>query len=581
LRAESANARNAWAIAAAFVAAFIFWAKAISYLYQRHPHEDALILFRYVEHVATGQGIVFNTGGPPAEGATAFLFLMMLAVLVRIGLDAAIAAVCLNTLGCGLLGFLMSRICTRGSASMITNLLALLLAGSLPFLAGAHASYDGFGTELYCALVLLSYSLYLDGRDWSLRCAPYVALLLALYRPDGAIIGAGFYIATLCTHVRSPGAIRKLVLHGVIAAVAGATYFIWRYRYFGQLLPLPLYVKSHGGARFPGLAFNAEWFSSGNGPWPLLVVTGGFVVPLVLRHVSGLYRVLLGTIPVWLLLGALTFAHQSQNVDYRFQAPAYTVMMAAMVALGVELVAWAPSSWTRALVFVACSSALIPALREGKKLWPLDYMDGFAVRLGSCLSHEKMVLTEAGRMAYWSTAAVFDMIGLNLPYTAKHPPSLRYVESLRPDIVMFHAAGTIDFNKVYNAFREPHTPAVLRIDGRLLAAAIAPQFQSYLRKVPKDYRGYDLPTKIAPVVLSQFLATHVDFDVFAVRYGNSYAHIYGVKRGLESTRCIEDAIFTCHEQPYFSYAAAKHFSPSWLDGLVRATVALTGRATPH
>jgi len=41
-----------------------------------HPHEDAYILFRYAENLAAGHGIVFNVGGPRAEGATDFLHLL-------------------------------------------------------------------------------------------------------------------------------------------------------------------------------------------------------------------------------------------------------------------------------------------------------------------------------------------------------------------------------------------------------------------------------------------------------------------------------------------------------------------------
>src|SRR5262245_21723164 len=61
-----------------------------------HPSEDAYILFRYAEHVAGGHGSVFNIGGPRAEGATDFLWLMGLSAGVRAGLDVAFAALLLN-----------------------------------------------------------------------------------------------------------------------------------------------------------------------------------------------------------------------------------------------------------------------------------------------------------------------------------------------------------------------------------------------------------------------------------------------------------------------------------------------------
>ena len=61
--------------------------------------------FRYAEHVAEGRGIVFNSGGPPTEGSTDFLWLMLLSASVAIGLDVAIAALALNAMGASAVAF--------------------------------------------------------------------------------------------------------------------------------------------------------------------------------------------------------------------------------------------------------------------------------------------------------------------------------------------------------------------------------------------------------------------------------------------------------------------------------------------
>jgi len=101
------------ALGAALVAFAIFWVRGVAYLYGRHPHEDAYILFRYVDNLVTGQGIAFNPGGPPTEGATDFLWMIALSLWVRLGVDVALAAVWLNALGCGL----MASVCSSTAAS--------------------------------------------------------------------------------------------------------------------------------------------------------------------------------------------------------------------------------------------------------------------------------------------------------------------------------------------------------------------------------------------------------------------------------------------------------------------------------
>src|SRR5215831_2205455 len=63
------------------------------------PNEDALILFKYANNVALGRGVVYFAGGPHAEGATDFLWMLALAGARRAGVDVGVAAAILNALG--------------------------------------------------------------------------------------------------------------------------------------------------------------------------------------------------------------------------------------------------------------------------------------------------------------------------------------------------------------------------------------------------------------------------------------------------------------------------------------------------
>ena len=87
----------------------LFLAIGWSVLSTRQPAEDAYILFRYAEHLADGHGIVFNIGGPRTEGATDFLWLLLVSGLTAAGLDVAVAALVLNSLGAGLTGGLLAH----------------------------------------------------------------------------------------------------------------------------------------------------------------------------------------------------------------------------------------------------------------------------------------------------------------------------------------------------------------------------------------------------------------------------------------------------------------------------------------
>src|SRR5215472_10989049 len=51
------------------------------------PAEDAAMLMRYASHLAAGSGMVWNIGEAPVDGATDFLFVIVVAGFHRFGLS--------------------------------------------------------------------------------------------------------------------------------------------------------------------------------------------------------------------------------------------------------------------------------------------------------------------------------------------------------------------------------------------------------------------------------------------------------------------------------------------------------------
>ena len=94
MRQESAlkdrlTARDVWVLLAILLGATIYiW--RLGNL-SAHPAEDAAILMRYAQNLASGHGIVWNVGENPVEGATDFLFMVAVGSLIKIGLGAELA----------------------------------------------------------------------------------------------------------------------------------------------------------------------------------------------------------------------------------------------------------------------------------------------------------------------------------------------------------------------------------------------------------------------------------------------------------------------------------------------------------
>src|SRR5258705_12831266 len=82
-----ANTRRVYIYLAMIIAVFIGHA-----VYLNCVAEDAFITFRFAKNLAQGHGILWNVGEPPVEGYTNFLWLIISAVILRVGIKIEIAS---------------------------------------------------------------------------------------------------------------------------------------------------------------------------------------------------------------------------------------------------------------------------------------------------------------------------------------------------------------------------------------------------------------------------------------------------------------------------------------------------------
>src|SRR4051812_6765343 len=80
-----------WAIlGAALVAALVY--AVVRTRDASVPYEDAAMLLRYAQHLADGQGLSWNAGGAPVDGATDFLYTLAVAGVTAVGFSVETAA---------------------------------------------------------------------------------------------------------------------------------------------------------------------------------------------------------------------------------------------------------------------------------------------------------------------------------------------------------------------------------------------------------------------------------------------------------------------------------------------------------
>jgi hypothetical protein len=559
-----------------FVAsAATFFTFGLLTLQRGHPEEDAYIMFRYAEHVAQGRGIVFNPLGPRAEGATDFLWMVLLSALDALGLDVAVASVLLNALGAGLAAVILAAAVSTALPRRARWIWLALTTACVPFLSSAMAAYGCFSSMLYAAIALSAMHVCVRGSRRSVLWLPALVLTLGLFRPDGAVVAAPVAVLGAMRAWRL-GLVRPY-LFGLGAVVAsGAAYFVWRYSYFGLLLPLPLYVKSRIGdidklANYPeairaiakvmpGLGANVHWFMIGGVGAALAVIAVAlFLLYRAERSWQQLARRVTGAAPALLLLASLTFAYQTQNFHWRFQAP---IQLAVIYFAVLSASAVTVRKLVHPIVGTAMVAAsVIYAMQSGVTgmTYHLDparggYLNVFAARYGRVQSQDtRVALTEAGRFPFWSPAACLDTIGLNSPEAAVGPVTRKMIADFDPHILLLHHAMTMNFEGV------GENEKFIRLTS--IRPLIQDRFKEAFDRDYTDYKQFPFSSvKLPSLVMVRYLEDRLnDFEIYAIdtEHDGSYGHIFAFRKDTDTARALNELRAALEPENRRSYLALR------------------------
>ncbi len=234
----------------------LFWLLLICILFVIHAlflscvAEDAYISFRYAENLIQGHGLVWNVGEPPVEGYTNFLWVILSALALVLGLPVPVftqAVGIVSGIAIVFLTYLYARrLLNLADYSLIP---CLFLAVSGPFATWAAS---GMETNFFALCILTGcyfFARFWQGRHYRYLYVTAIALLIAtLTRPEGFLIAAVLGILHLRFLYKSQENICKASLLSLfIYLVPFLIYFTWRFSYFGYPLPNTFYAKTGGG----------------------------------------------------------------------------------------------------------------------------------------------------------------------------------------------------------------------------------------------------------------------------------------------------------------------------------------------
>ncbi|MBI3187636.1 MAG: hypothetical protein HYZ31_07230 [Gammaproteobacteria bacterium] len=478
---------------------------AVLILANGHLHEDAYILFQYSKKVANGEGIVFDDTAGHTEGATDFLWMMSLALLHRLHIDIGNAAAILNGIGLSTLAYVILRI--RGKIDPV-SILALTL---VIFSGGTAAALGGFSTLAYGGLFSL-FALSIIQKHY--RAISLLATIIPLFRPDGVLLVMGGIAILLITARKDE--IKASLTTLILPLTLGSIYFYWRYNYFESLLPLPLLVKARTNWMLEGLWVNIRALN-------IYIITLAplilFIIIKSLHNISWRNILAVGLGPALLFL-ALSFAHQSQNVGFRFQFP----IIISIVIIFTIFANHYPGTIKKIFLILPILGVLAGSkiiYKDAIYLTNEDYINSFPqiLKAGN-FEVDNIAITEAGRFPYWyDSKAMTDLIGLN---TAKviHNGSYNVIVDTKPDLIFVHHASRFD------------TSSLDKSQDFVVTASENISLRS-------EYLGKD-PVSIAPESALKFAASN-HYNAVFVRYGKkdtNFSHVYFLSPTLDEEKFI-------------------------------------------
>jgi len=465
--------------------------------------DDAFITFRYAENLANGHGLVFNPGGNPVEGYSNFLWTVLLALCYWFGWQTPAAAFSLGVLsGIGVL--------------LVIYRLLLLMRASSPQIAAAIglfatapsvAIYATSGMETLFYTLLLTSFLYFFIREGSAPRLPIsgvLAALVCLTRPEGFIVVSVFVLWRIYeTFKRTTVSKRNLCIWLGQIAIITIPFIVWRYSFYGYLLPMTVYAKVTsdqgyrgvrqilGGIRYfidfsrvygggIGLSFllwfaslqiyrewKSTWRKSGEGEREGAVVCSSLFLLWYIFYCINVggdwmpqFRFYVPFLPVmYVLLASASFASE-------FNKRVYWLIPAAFIGFNLAQIP---------LVLNNSIADVDPRIRHNGISFRVDLIEKYT-QLGRDYPGVSLATISCGILPYYSGLETIDMIGLNDEYIAMRLHEGRTLGGMSDGV----------YKKIVDYIFE-RKPGVIHMDGSLFAHVVYHEILSDAESFLKDY----------------------------------------------------------------------------------------------
>ncbi len=401
--------------------------------FHRHLEDDAFITFRYSKHMAEGLGPVWNAD-QRVEGYTNFLWMLLMAIPIGLGLDVTIASVVVSLGFLALNLWLLFRIVLRQTADPQLAFwvwLPVMCSHTMLFFttSGLETSMNGclWTIALWWMQAVLKSDTLASAKQAGLL--GLVCAVSILSRPEGALLTIMCCVAILykASTLRLPYW-RRILNFVLPLCMLLIPWLIWKMAYYGEVLPNTFFVKTQSVSLRAGLKYVG-----------IFLVISGFWIPEIFRALAGRSsgREKDVFLQFWLILTVAFLGYTAwvggDYLEFRLLTP---VIPGVILISGIRL---ARRELRPRFLPAASMGMVLIALFWGQghgRLFEISQMnslvhDRHATRstmsfpeqgkaFGNLLDHDKTIrlaIGASGAIPYYSEFYGIDLYGLNEPLT--------------------------------------------------------------------------------------------------------------------------------------------------------------------
>lgn len=212
----------------------------------RHVEDDAFITFRYSQHLADGLGPVWNPNGPPVEGYTNFLWMLLMAIPHALGIEVVTFSHLLSTsafLANVYLSFRLIKLLIK--SNLYQWVVLVLVAANYTLLGYATSGLEtAFNGMLVTGFLLWAVQSFRSPPSLErLVLGGLLAGILLLSRHDNLILLISVLAFFMTTQKKHQIPLKRLGAFLFTMVTIMVPFLLWRHNFYGAWLPNTFYAK--------------------------------------------------------------------------------------------------------------------------------------------------------------------------------------------------------------------------------------------------------------------------------------------------------------------------------------------------